>query len=262
MVREDSWYGRLVGLREERDVLRLVSWLPQDPGEGGSSPLLALATDGNQYWVKLTTSQQGPMVPVNEQIVGRCGALIGAASCLVRLVEIPPSLAGEVSGIHVQPGLAHGSLDVPATVNERKLGHRYDDDNPRRHVGILALHDWCWGRDSQWLFALTDDHKTYSHDHGHYFPDGPDWQMSLDLLRARVDEPHPLHSYFTPAGLDPTAIGARAAALDDVTAQDLVRILSGIPVSWPVSDSALEFVGFFLERRASQVADRLRSLIA
>ena len=244
-----------------RELIPLTAWMDQAPGEGGSRPLLALAADGNQYWVKLATNRQGSMVPANEQIVGRCGALIGAPTCQVALVEVPETMTGRISGVQVEAGVAHGSLHVPDTVNERILGHRVEDDNRRRHAGLFALHDWCWGRDSQWLFALSDEHKTYSHDHGHFFPGGPDWRARLPDLREHVDDPHLLQEYFDATGLDVDAVRTQAAALDAVNAADLVDILCAIPVEWPVADADLEMLGFFLERRAPQVAIRVRSLV-
>ena len=235
--------------------------MPHGPGRGGSRPLQALGVDGRLYWVKQISNQQGPMVLVNEQVVGRCGALIGAPTCHVEIVEIPESLAGEVFGVEVNPGLAHGSLDVPQTVNQPRLEHRAEDDNPRRHAGVLALHDWCWGQDSQWLFALSDENKTYSHDHGHFFPGGPTWQKKPDLIRSKVDEPHELQQRLGTNGLDPDAIRERAEALKAVKGCDLAEILGGIPQEWPVEDTDLELLGFFLERRAPQVAARMLSLL-
>ena len=261
MIEETSWQGRLAGRREPRGAVHLAAWMNQSPGMGGSRPLLALGADGNLYWVKLITNRQGPMVPVNEQIVGRCGALIGAATCRVELVDIPETLTGEVSGIAVSAGLAHGSADVPGTVNEPSLEYRAEDDNQKRHAGLYALHDWCWGQDSQWLFALSDEYKTYSHDHGHFFPGGPNWQSYAERVRAQVDEPHLLQYHFEATGLDPAAVRDCADALDAVTTGDLVEILGTIPREWPVTDTELELLGFFLERRAPQVATRMRSLI-
>ena len=239
----------------------------QRPGygrAGGSAPLLALGVDNERYWVKLISNRQGPMVPVNEQIVGRCGDLIDAPTCRVQLVEIPEPLSGLASGVVVRAGLAHGSLDVPDTINQRRLDHRYDDDNVRRHAGLFALHDWCWGADSQWLFSQSDEYKTYSHDHGYFFPGGPDWPANLGAVRAVIDHPHRLQDDLppvSPAGLHPDAVGEVAAALDAVSTDDLVEILTMIPPEWPVSDTDLEAIGFFLERRAPQVAARMRSLV-
>ena len=149
------------------------------------------------------------------------------------------------------------------TVNERGLGYRADDDNRRRHAGLFALHDWCWGRDSQWLFALADEHKTYSHDHGHFFPGGPNWPENPDGLRTQVDRPHRLQDVAAAdaAGLDADAVRAIAAALEAVNAEKLSEILNAIPQEWPAADADLELLGFFLERRAPQVAGRMRSLI-
>lgn len=245
-------------------MIQLPAFMNQSPGAGGSKPLLALGADGRRYWVKPIKNPQGPMVPVNEQIVARCGELIGAPTCSVKIVEIPQALGGMISGVRVEPGLAHGSLDVADTVNERRLVHRSEDDNQRRHAGLFALHDWCWGSDSQWLFALSDERKTYSHDHGHFFPGGPNWPSGLDEIRTLVDDPHCLQDdapSADPAGLDTDALRELADALDKVGSDDLVRILTVVPPEWPVADADLDLLGFFLEARAPQVAGRLRLMI-
>lgn len=262
MTDERPWLGKLNGRRKVTNPIPLAAWTNESPGFGGSRPLLAIAADGQQYWVKLITNDQGPMVPVNEQIVGRCGELIGAPTCQVEIIDVPASLAGLVSGIQVEAGLAHGSLNVPRTVNNHELGHRTEDDNSRRHAGIFALHDWCWGGDCQWLFAQTDEQKTYSHDHGHFFPGGPNWQQHPNSLRDLINQPHPLHEYgsFSAAGLSPEALEDYAVALDAVSSDDIIEILSAIPPEWDVTDADLENLGFFLEQRAPRVATRLRQL--
>ena len=241
---------------------RLVAPIGEPPGEGGSEPLLMRDADGARWWVKLLNNRQSPMVLVNEQIVARCGDLIGAPMCEVAIVEVPDALAGDLHGIRIEPGLAHGSRDVPLTVNERRLAHRTRDDNYRRHVGVYALHDWCWGRDSQWLYALEDDHKTYSHDHGHFFPDGPDWNRNIERTLEQINVPHELWKEISAsvAGIDAAEVRRMSERLSGVRSDELVGILSGIPESWPVSDADLEHIGFFLESRAPQVAKRLLAL--
>ena len=263
MVDERAWSGLLRGRRGTSDVRRLVAPIGDRPGEGGSAPLQMLDADGAQWWVKLENNRQSPMVLVNEQVVARCGALIGALTCDVAIVEVTEALAGDIHGIQVEPGLAHGSRHVQGAINERRLRHRTLDDNARRHVGVYALHDWCWGNDSQWLYALEDNHKTYSHDHGHFFPSGPDWNQDLDQVMARVDVPHELHTEFRgaeTAGLDAAEIRQMSERLSLVRSHQLVEILAAIPEEWPVSDNELECLGFFLERRAPQVAQRLLNL--
>ena len=263
MADEGTWSGLLKGRRGTSDVRRLIASIGDRPGVGGSAPLQMLDADGIQWWVKLENNGQSPMVLVNEQVVARCGALIGALTCDVAIVEVTDALAGEIHGIQVEPGLAHGSRHVQGAINERRLRYRTLDDNAHRHVGVYALHDWCWGNDSQWLYALEDNHKTYSHDHGHFFPGGPDWNRDLGDVRAQVDVPHELHIEFPgaeTAGLDQAEIRRMADRLSSVQSHQLQEILAGIPEEWPVSDEALECLGFFLEKRAPHVAQRLLSL--
>ena len=210
------------------------------------------------WWVKLPNNPQSPMVLVNEQIVARCGALIGAPTCEVAIVEVADALAGDVYGVRVEAGLAHGSRDIGAAFNDGELLHRDSDDNARRHVGAYALHDWCWGADSQWLYATDEDLKTYSHDHGYFFPNGPRWNEDLNQVIAHADAPHELREPF--AGLDAAEVRRVSERLGAIGTDDIAAVLSGIPPQWPVSDRQLEIIGYFLERRAPQAALRLREM--
>jgi hypothetical protein len=242
-------------------VLRLIAPLNQ-AGGGGSGAFPALASDGGRWWIKpLNNIQQSPMVPINEYVVGRIGMLITAPVCGVAIVEIPEEHAGWEfrPGARLEPGLASGSREVPDAHEERgNLMHRASDDNRRRHVGIHALWDLCFGQDPQWLHQATDDERIFSHDHGHYFPNGPTW--SEQNLVDHVGEAHPWQE--DPAGLDPAAIDEVAASLETITAESLAAPLSSVPPEWPIEDEPLEALGWFLQERASGVAGRLRSLNA
>lgn len=136
--------------------------------------------------------------------------------------------------------------------------HRKEDDNARRHASLFALFDWCWGGDAQWLFQISDEHKTYSHDHGWYLPEeGADWSRSA--LLAHVDEEH--FPSWDPADLAQDEIKRVAEALRSVTRSALRDILQGVPASWSVTNAELEAVGFFMERRAPAAAKRLEALL-
>ena len=254
--RGEAWRGRLRGRREARNVRLAVGHAGGWPGEGRSRPLPMLDADGTMWWVKLPNNPQDAMVPVNEQIVAGCGALSGAFTCEVAVIKVTDALSGDVHGVRVEPGLAHGSRHVGETYNERRLAYRGRDDNARRHVGAYALHDWCWGGDSQWLYALGDEYKAYSHDHGHFFPNGPRWNDDPERVLAHADVPHVLRKE-PPDGLDAAEVSRMSKRLDAIGAEDLVDVLSGIPPQWPVSDRQLEIVGRFLELRAPQAARRL-----
>jgi len=133
------------------------------------------------------------------------------------------------------------------------LSHRHRDENAARHAGILALYDWCWGDDVQWLIGLTDDDRYYSHDHGYFFPDGEGWTEGS--LMQNVHVPHQFAD--NDVGISPESVKQLVIALRAITPDALRAELVKIPESWPVTDSDLECLGYFLEQRAPEVADRL-----
>ncbi len=254
-----DWSGLLAGLRHDpEDPITLVMPLQSSPA-GGSGTFLGVDVDSRRWWIKPLNNLQHPLVTVTEHLVARAGALVGAPVCEAEIIRIPPELAGWEfrPGATLEPGLAHGSLAVDPAVEEHALTFRDRDDNARRHAGVFALYDWCWGADDQWLYDEGDERKVYSHDHGWYLPaEGPTWDEQT--LLARIDESH-LPAYPT-GGLDAGELIELARRLEALVTEDLVGVLKGVPSSWPVDDEDLEALGFFLLRRAPAVAARLRGI--
>lgn len=259
MVTRSDWVGLIQSRTDPAGAV--VVEVPVVPSAaGGSGTFLGLGSDGRRWWVKPVNNLQGARVIVTESVVGRAGVLLGAPVCEVAVVRIPPEIAGWEfrPGAKLEASFAHASLAVDDAQELRALEYRQRDDNRRRHAGVLALYDWCWGGDDQWLYCETDDRKLYSHDHGWYLPEtGPNW--SEGALMAHVDLPHPLAC--SSSDLDQTTLGQLADRLDTLKRSELARMLGGVPASWPASDSELEALGLFLERRAPAVAGRLRSLM-
>ena len=225
---------------------------------GTSGAFLGSDSHNKQWWVKPLNNKQGERVVITEAIVGTVGRLIGAPVCQTAIVRIPDSLQGQKlgRGLRLEPGLAHASRKVDAADEYRFLRYRDRDQNRVRHAGVFALYDWCWGGDDQWLYSGAADCELFSHDHGYYLPDvGPSW--SEDSLMAHVDQPHPLRA--STDGLDRTEIIRLASELRKLDATSLVESLRMIPQQWPVTDEELECVGWFLQRRAKAVANRLDS---
>jgi hypothetical protein len=235
----------------------LVIEVPIKPSpRGGSGTFLAADAEGAQWWVKPLNNNQGPRVIVTEAVVGMVGRLIDAPVCETTIVQLPPEISGWEfrPGSVIEPGFAHASQNVSGVQEDRSLLFRDRDDNSKRHVGVIALYDWCWGGDDQWLYAEPKDRQIYSHDHGWYLPEtGPNW--SAATLEARVDEEH-LPMWKT-NGLDEAEVSRIAAALRGLTRQAIAAALAGIPTSWPVTDLELESAGWFLECRSGAVADRM-----
>lgn len=259
MVERADWQGRVSGRANPATCLGISMIFPER-GQGGSMALPVLATDGQRWWVKPLSNPQGQRVTINEYIVGRIGNAIAAPTCEVSLIEIGPDHVGyEITpGRALEAGYAYCSADVPDVYEVKSaLAHRLRDDNRSRHAGVYALWDLCFGSDPQWLHQKTDDERIFSHDHGHYFPSGPDW--TVDSLNAHVGEAHPLPDAAT--DLLPDAVNGVAGRVEALSAAAILPILLSIPAGWPIEDEALEALGWFIEERSGPVAQRLRTLV-
>lgn len=255
LVERQEWVGIVRGRRVAEAEVSLKAPL-QSGSRGGSGAFLGLAEDDRRYWIKPLNNLQGPRVPITEQIVGRAGALIGAPTCTVRTIAISPDFTGWEfrPGHRLEAGIAHASLLVEPVVETGTLERRLEDDNALRHAYIIALHDWCWGGDGQWLMAIDDENRYFSHDHGWYLPpEGPGWDTGS--LEREVDTPHELPA--SRDGFTSGVVEAVASSLRAVRRDQLATVLSRIPAAWAVSDDELECVGYFLECRAEASAARL-----
>lgn len=226
----------------------------RESSAGGSGAFLIRADDQKPYWCKVIENGQSPRVPVNEQIVGRVGAHIGAAVCPVSLIRIPTDFDGfDFSpGRKLKAGFAHGSLAVEPAIEMRKVGHPYDDNNPKRLASLAVLADWCWPSDAQWLSCPPNDNQYWSHDHGYYFPGGPNWTKgSLMADNPNQKPPFPI------AITNPTLAADVLAKLASLDVMAIASLLSGLPQAWPVDEEELVAMAFFLEQRRVAVLGRL-----
>ena len=254
----ERWERDLGGRSDPVDPPTIEIPIKPSP-QGGSGTFLAADTEGQKWCVKPLNNNQGERVTVTEAIVAAVGSLIGAPICDSSVVFLPAEIEGWEfrPGSRIQEGYAHASRNVPDAVEYQVMQDRERDDNARRHVGVFALYDWCWGGDDQWLYAETEDSKLYSHDHGWYLPEtGATWDV--DALIARVGEAH--MAAWPTAGLDTGEIGVFSQRLRGLTHAGLVAALRGVPMSWPVSNAELARVGWFLEHRAADVAARLEAI--
>lgn len=229
----------------------------QQSSSGGSGAFLVRADDEKRYWCKCLGNPQGPRVPANEQIVGRLGRIIGAAVCDVSIIRIPAELKDWEyrPGQRLAEGYAHGSLAIAGPFETRSIQHAGDDANPERLTSLRILADWCWGGDHQWLYVPAEENRYFSHDHGHYFPGGPNW--TIDTLRS--NDP----SQAAPgAGTIPAQRPEVALRIAEVLAQmdelGIARALAGLPSDWPVKEDELVEMTTYLARRRLGVIERIQ----
>jgi hypothetical protein len=257
-----DWSGLIKDRNDDFDSIWVVA--PQPAVGGYSGAFRVTASDKRDYFVKsLQTcpADQQASVAV-ERIVALLGSLIGAPVCEISLIRVTADLVGwePRPGCRLQEGLAHASVALNHAEEQRTtLAARSNNDNRRRHVGVYALHDWCFGTDLQWLHDLDNERMMFSHDHGLYFPpEGRGGWTRQDLI-TQLDQAHELPD--ARADLSPEAIEEVAVALESVNRASLLEVLTSIPASWPVSNQDLEDLGWFLEHRAPAVAHRVRKLV-
>lgn len=258
----DWWRSQLLGRPNSAELSVTLIEMGSTPSMNG--PFRVTASNNKSYFVKAMDA----VAPAYRQtiaiefLVAGAGRLIGAPVCETRVIEIPALLAGtEVrSGAVLSAGLAHASLALGHAdeAGRPNLAARLQDDNRRRHAGVYALFDWCFGHDQQWLYDLDDDRRIFSHDHGLYLPPNNGTVDPAELV-ARVDEPHQLPD---PASdIDHDEVDRLASALELIDEVAVLNLLRNVPGSWPVDDQALGTLGWYLVARAPGVAARLRSLI-
>lgn len=263
MVHLSDWFGRVRGHRtDDFDDLRVTA-IVSPPDWSFASPFRVIGSDRCGYFVKTIDACVGNARAslAIEYIVAGAGRLIGAPVCESSLIRIPEELDGyTMPPLTLSAGLAHASLALERA-DERgrpSLTARGHDDNRRRHVGIYALYDWCYGSDQQWLYDLDQDLSIYSHDHGLYLPPNTGCWTQADLEQS-CDDRRELPD--ARDGLDPEAVEDTASALEKIDGEALANLLRGVPASWPVTDNDLEALGWFLEHRAPAVASRIRAFI-
>jgi len=255
MIQRDVWHGVLASVPPIPPAGRLRAPL-RPSSQGATGAFLGLASDGRRYWVKVANNPVGKHVLVKEQIVGRAGALIGAPTCPVITVEIPDAVVGWEfrPGRTLERGVGHGSMHIEGGIDTRRLSRQTEDDNAARYTAFVALYDWCWGHDWQGVHVVQDEARFFCFDYDWYLPPGGQ-QWDGKCLLEYVDTPHPVPD----APVLATAAALRIAErLEQVSRAELAHMLRHVPGEWGVPDRDLEDVGFYLERRAPQVAARLR----
>jgi hypothetical protein len=217
-----------------------------------SKPVELICEDGHTYVVKCLWADVANRPPeaeikdarldgeqgrrmFNDQTCARLGAAMGAAVPTVGLIEITDELikANPQMMGHLKPCTAHGSRKL-SDVSGRVGGFDHADkgDNRERYACLSVFYSWLAHGDMQFLRGNQPPHSVYSHDHGHFFPDGPMWtEASLSGYSAA---PAPAHEIVTGLQLKPSETMVAGDALKAVTVENIVQAIGASPDEWMV----------------------------
>jgi hypothetical protein len=143
-----------------------------------SQPVRLRCADGENYVVK--GRQMGRMA-FTDHVAARLGRAIGApVPDAVVLVNVPQELiaANPVEMAHMQPGIGHGTKMIDDTSDRLAIERNNELYNKPRFALLSVFFGWLGGSDTQYIYKTTDPHLVYSVDHGHFFPNGPNWTIA------------------------------------------------------------------------------------
>ena len=132
------------------------------------------------------------------------GLLLGAPVTNVQIVDLTRLIEVEKNLTHLSFGTAHGSVFVPDCFDSRDLIATSDARNRSRLALLAVLYGWTEASDRQFLFSNTRPRLIYSVDHGHFFPNSPNWTVEnlLEANNAQVDKFFSKECNFTPAEIN------------------------------------------------------------
>jgi hypothetical protein len=260
-----DWARAITELRsspdQANDAPTLVGELARSGA--GSAPMLFLADDDKQYWVKFPGNPQGTQTLVAETIVAAIAPLIDAPTRETRRLRIPPAHVGTPYGKdqprQVPSGLAHGSLlieNATEQVDELRFARR--DDNARRIPRLLVLWDWAMGTDAQWLHDDDANSTIWSFDHGLWLDAGPG-AWTPEGIRTAAEGAWTLQGTIPP-GISATEFYSAATALEAVAPEQIAAAVANVPPEWKPDNGLLGALGETLYARRRGAAARARAL--
>jgi hypothetical protein len=189
----------------------------------------------------------------NDQVAARLGALVGAPVPDVALVTVcaeliaannDPSVLG-----HIRSGVAHGSLAI-ADVSERVNDFQSVAENTDRFSALNVFCGWMGAQDRQFLYKTMPPPHVYSADHGHYFPNGPEWTISALAGAPAADLRTDMYSG---CGLTKVDLAESINRLRGLYKPAIASILAVPPDEWGVALADRAALANYLWRRRDEL---------
>lgn len=209
-----------------------------------AQPVLLRCADDQNYMVK--GMQAGRQI-INDQIVARLGMMLGAPVGEPQLIYIPAELIEiEPRLAHISPGAAHGTLLIPQCDDHIELIATSEPNNRTRLAHLAVLYGWIVPGDRQFLFSMSPPRIIYSVDHGHFFPNGPDWKIE-DLLNASFPI---LPECFSGCSLTTEELSEALDSLAAVTVAQIIQAVASPPDEWGLTiEERVQLVHYLIRRQ-------------
>jgi hypothetical protein len=248
----DRWVRQLNEFAEQReDPLQAVTFL--NNFDADTKPAL-LRCDNSQVYVVKGAQAQHKIV--SDQIVGRLGMAMKAPVAVPVLVNVSTELIEiEPRLFHFQSGLAHGTLYIEGCIDSYELKALKDVQNRSRFASLAILYGWVQAYDQQFLYRKRRPQIVYSVDHSHFFPfdsDLNDWDETT-LRQALCAEVDP---YFSGCKLTSQEIHQALMALESVSDDDILRVVSIPPDDWGITMNERLMLAEYLIRRKNELLAR------
>lgn len=156
----------------------------------------------------------------------------------------------------ISPGLAHGTLWIRDTTDRQWLDHTDKEYNRQRFALLSVMYGWLCSNDNQLIYANQEPHFVYSVDHGHFFPNGPNWTVS-SLTNA--SEAKPNEEIRAKCALTDQEINVALQALGNISVTKITETIAYPPDEWGVSLEEKSALASFLCSRQAIMVDMIRA---
>lgn len=221
-----------------------------------SNPVLLKCEDGKQYVVK---GRQADRQRINDQIVARLGLIINAPVGNPKIINVSQDL------IDIEPnlknfgiGTAHGTEFIPNCFDQWSLIATSEPENRIRLVTLALLYGWTHANDHQFIFRKLPPRIIYSVDHGHFFPNPPNWKIE----HLEQDSPATLDTYFDCCNFVHAELEKIYDILKDVTDNMIIEVVASPREEWGITiTERLGMINYLINRK-KELENHLQSRLS
>src|SRR5205814_9540295 len=106
------------------------------------------------------------------------GQELGATIGLPRVIDVAAALiALEPKMAQIVRGHPHGTRWVPDCTDASRVQNQQLPEKRPRFAALAVLYGWVLAGNEQFIYHTTTPQLVVSVDHGHFFPNGPDWSI-------------------------------------------------------------------------------------